>query len=350
MNRIIEEDAQKIIGLKANWEDLKNKTVLVTGATGMIGQYIIFTLLELNKLYNYNINILALCRNKNKAEQVFKGDINNQLLKFIMQDVEQEIDLDIKVNYIIHTASPANPKFYSTNPVGTIMANTIGTRNTLELAKKCGASYCYISTMEIYGKMNNDTGIKEEEYGAIDSLDLRSCYPESKKLGENMCIAYKEQYGLDIKIIRPAYTYGPGMSIDDPRVQCEFMKKVINSEDIIMKSDGSMERTYTHVADVVSGIFFAILNGQDIVYNVANEEAVISIRGLAETIISSRENAQSKLVIEIQKEKGWSKVNPKVMNCDRLKSIGWMPLFKVKDGIKRTMEYHMSMKEENKDE
>lgn len=346
MNKIIEEDVQKIIGLKANWEKLKDKTVLVTGAAGMIGQYIVFTLLELNKLYDYNINILALGRNKNKAEQVFKYDTENNKLKFIIQDVEQEINIDEKVDYIIHTASPANPIFYSTNPVGTIMANTIGTRNALELARKNEATFCYISTMEIYGQMDNNFGIKEEEYGAINSLELRSCYPESKKLGENMCVAYKEQYGLNVKIIRPAHTYGPGMGINDPRVQCEFMKKVINNEDIIMKSDGSMERTYTHVADVASGIFFAILNGKDIVYNVANEEAVISIKKLAETIIDSKPNAQSKLIIEIQEEKGWTKVKPKVMNCDRLKSTGWMPIYKVEDGIKRTMKYNMSVEEE----
>lgn len=342
MNSIINSDIEKIIDFKINWKDLKNKNVLITGATGMIGQYIVDTLLELNKLYHYNINILAWCRDKNRAEQVFKDDINNQQLKFIVQEVEKEVNLDRKIDYIIHTASPANPQYYSTDPVGTIMANTIGTRNTLELAKKDKASYCYISTMEIYGEMNHDIGIKEEEYGAINSLEIRSCYPESKKLGENMCVAYKEQYGIDIKIIRPAHTYGPGMSIDDARVQCQFMKKVINNEDIVMKSDGSMKRTYTYVADVVSGIFFAILNGQDITYNVANEDEIISIKELAETIISSKENVLSKLVIEIQEEKGWSKVKPKIMNCDKLKEIGWIPLFKVKDGIKRTMKYYIN--------
>lgn len=347
MNKIIEDDAQRIIELNINWGKLKDKNVLVTGATGMIGQYIVFTILKLNKLYNYNINVSALCRSENKAKNVFEDEFYNKSLNFIIQSVEQEINSNIKFDYIIHTASPANPKFYSTNPVGTIMANTIGTKNTLELARKCKAAYCYISTMEVYGQMDTNSGIKEEEYGAINSLDLRSCYPESKKLGENMCVAYKEQYGLNIKIIRPAYTYGPGMSIEDPRVQCDFMKKVINGEDIIMKSDGSMKRTYTYVADVTSGIFFAILNGEDIVYNVANEEAVISIRGLAETIISSKEDSESKLIIDIQEGQGWSKIKPKIMNCDKLKLLGWIPLSKVEEGIKRTMSYHIDKKKEN---
>lgn len=349
MNKIIEDDIKTILKLQAEWNILKNKTVLVTGATGMIGQYIVFLLLKLNDIYNYNISIFALCRNRNKAEQLFKDYIDNKKLNFIIQDVEEEINVHNEINYIIHTASPANPKFYSENPVQTIMANTIGTKNTLELAKKHKANYCYISTMEIYGQMNNSSDVKEEEYGAINSLDLRSCYPESKKLGENMCIAYKEQYGINVKIIRPAHTYGPGMSINDPRVQCEFMKKVIENQDIIMKSDGRMQRTYTYVADVVSGIFFAILKGQNIVYNVANDKAVISIKKLAEIIIDSKKESQSKLIIELKNEKGWSQIKPKVMNCDKLKETGWIPIFTVEEGIKRTMDYHISIKEEKKE-
>lgn len=335
MHNIIEEDVKKIINIKIDWQKLRNKTVLVTGCNGMIGQYIVYTLIELNKLYHYNITVLGLCRNKEKGYELFGDDI-----EFIIQDVGEKIEIGKNIEYIIHTASPANPKFYSEKPVDTILANTLGTKNTLDLAKKNNSNYCYISTMEIYGQMNNDLDITEDEYGAINSLEVRSCYPESKKLGENMCIAYKEQYGINIRIIRPSYTYGPGMTINDPRVQCEFMRKVINDEDIIMKSDGSMKRTYTYVADVISGIFFAMLNGDDIVYNVADAKSIISIKELAETIISSKENSKSKLVIEIQDVKGWSKVTPKIMNCDRLKSIGWKPLFNIKNGIKRTMQYH----------
>ena len=156
-----------------------------------------------------------------------------------------------------------------------------------------------------------------------------------------MCIAYNSQFGIDTKIIRPAYTYGPGMSINDPRVQSEFMKKVLNNEDIIMKSDGSMKRTYTYVSDVVSGIFCAILDGKEIVYNVANEDAVISIKELAEKIIKSNNGSSSKLIFEIKDEKGWSKVKPKIMNCDRLKLTGWKPIYTPDEGLKRTMEYHI---------
>lgn len=343
MNSIIKQDIETILEGNVHWEKLKDKTVFITGATGMMGQYMVNVLLELNKKYDYNIKILALCREEVRAEKLFGAD-NSKYITFIVQDVSNELKIDTKVDYIIHAASPANPIFYSTDPVGTIMANTLGTKNTLELAKRDNASYCYISTMEVYGKMENDFGIKEEDFGAINCLEPRSCYPESKRLGENMCVAYNTQYGIDVKIIRPAYTYGPGMSINDPRVQCEFMKKVLDNEDIVLKSDGTMKRTYTYVSDVVSGIYYAILEGKDIAYNVANEDAIISIRELAEKIIASYEGSNSKLTFEIKEEKGWSKVKPKVMNCDRLKSTGWVPKYSPDDGLKRTMEYHLSMK------
>lgn len=342
MHNIIEQDVNRIISSKIKWDNYKNKKILITGCNGMIGQYIVYTLIQLNKLYNYDITIYGLCRNKEKAQELFRNEV-----KLIIQDVEKEITLDDHIDYIVHTASPANPKFYSEKPVDTILANTTGTKNTLELARKNNAQYCYISTMEIYGEMDNYYGIKEDEFGGINSLELRSCYPESKKLGENMCIAYKEQYDVNVKIIRPSYTYGPGMTINDPRVQCEFMKKVLNEEDIVMKSDGSMKRTYTYVADVVAGIFYAVLEGKDVVYNVANETAIISIKELAETIINSEPNAKSKVITQIQEQKGWSRVKPKILNCDRLKEIGWNPIVTVEDGIKRTMEYHITMKKEN---
>lgn len=347
MNRIIKEDIEKIIELPIEWEKLRNKTVLVTGATGMVGQYLVFTLLQLNKSLNCNIKILGLCRNQNKGSILFREFIEKELMSLIVQDVSDELQLNDCVDYIFHTASPANPVFYSSDPVGTIMANTIGTKNTIELAKKYNAVYCYISTMEVYGQMNNSEGIKENDFGAINTLESRSCYPESKRLGENLCIAYHEQYGVDVRIIRPAYTYGPGMSINDSRVQCEFMRKVINDENIVMKSDGSMRRTYTYVADVISGIFFAVINGNEIVYNVANENAVISIKGLAETIIAAKKNAVSNLVVQIQNEKGWSQVVPKIMSCERLKLEGWSPMYEIESGINRTMKYNMEKEFKN---
>ena len=347
MDQIVKEDISGILKFQINWDKLKDKTVLVTGATGMIGQYLVISLLELNKKYNSNIQILALCRNREKGMDLFKEFFEDHELKLIVQDVTTEIDLKEPVGFVFHTASPANPKFYSTDPVGTILANTIGTKNALEVARINNAKFCYISTMEVYGEMQEVSEIKETEFGAINPLESRSCYPESKRLGENLCVAYHEQYGVDIRIIRPAYTYGPGMSINDSRVQCEFMRKVIHDENIVMKSDGSLRRTYTYVADVISGIFMAVLNGEDIVYNVADAKALISIRQLAETIIASKPGSNSKLEIKIKTEKGWSSIAPKIMDCSRLKSLGWQPMYKTDEGIHRAVTYNLRKEKEH---
>lgn len=194
MNSIIEDDVDAILKENISWEKLKEKTFLITGASGMVGQYITFSLLRLNQLKNYNIKIIAMCHNIDKAEKTFRDFLNDKNLLIISQNIEDRLEYNEKVDYIVHAASPANPIKYSTDPVGTILANTLGTYNTLELARENKAQYCYISTMEIYGKLDTNYDIKEEEYGAIDGLNVRSCYPESKKMGENLCIAYKEQY------------------------------------------------------------------------------------------------------------------------------------------------------------
>lgn len=194
MNLVIQSDIDSILNENLEWSKLKGKTVLITGASGMIGQYITFSLLRLNQKKEYNINVIAMCHNKNKAEETFKDFLSDERLSIISQDIADELKYDGEVDYIIHAASPANPTKYSTDPVGTILANSIGTYNTLELARKNNAQFCYISTMEAYGELQTNYDIKEEEYGAVDSLNVRSCYPESKKLGENLCVAYNSQY------------------------------------------------------------------------------------------------------------------------------------------------------------
>lgn len=338
MNKVIEKDVLSIVEEPLNWKELKNKTVLITGATGMVGQSIVFTLMELNKKMDINVKILVLCRGRKVAEQLFKEQLDKNVF-IIVQDVIEKLKYDNQIDYIIHCASPSHPAYFMEDPVGTIDANTLGTKNTLEVAKEKNSQYCYISTMEIYGEMNEVTDITEDKFGAIDSLQLRSSYPLSKKLGENLCLAYKLQYNVDCKIVRLAHTYGPGMNINDSRVQCELIREVINNEDIVLKSDGTMKRTYTYISDVISGIFYIILSGNELVYNVANEEAIISIKELANTIIKAKANSKSKLVFKLKDEKGWYKVAPKIMNCSRLKSLGWKPRVDVAEGMKRSIDY-----------
>lgn len=339
LNPILEGDIEKILDAKIDFKKLENSTVLITGASGMIGSYLMYTLVNLNDLKSYNIKIVALVRNKEKIPPYFK---NREDIYILEQDVCDKINYNDRVDYIIHAASPASPKIMREKPVDTIMANTIGTINTLKLAKKNNVKcYLYISSREVYGEPYEwQNEFDENTYGFIDPLLPRSCYPEGKRAAENMCISYKEQYGLNVKIARPAHTYGPGMSIYDGRVQADFLKNVINNENIVMKSTGEAIRTYTYIRDVISALFLVLLDSDDVVYNMADENSKISIKELAELLINLYPEKKLKLVMDIDKDqKGCAPFKLGTINSDKIKKLGWTPTVTLEEGFRRTVEY-----------
>ena len=339
LNPVIEKDIENILENNINFKKLENSTVLVTGASGMIGSYLLYTLVALNDLQSYNIKIIALVRNKEKIPLYLKGRADIIVLE---QDVCDRIGYNDKIDYIIHAASPASPKIMSEKPVDTIMANTIGTFNTLKLAKKNNVqAYLYISSREVYGEPYDwQEKFSEDTYGFIDPLLPRSCYPEGKRAAETMCVSFKEQYGVNVKIARPAHTYGPGMSIYDGRVQADFLKNVVNNENIIMKSKGEAVRTYTYISDVISGIFYVLLNSDDVAYNMADENAKITIKGLAELLVSLYPERGLKVEMQIDDDqKGCAPFKLGIINSDKLKKLGWSPKISLEDGFRKTVEY-----------
>ena len=339
LNPVIEKDIEDILNNKIDFKKLENRTILITGASGMIGSYLMYTLTALNDLQSYNIKIVALVRDKNKIPMYLKGRPDIVVLE---QDVCERIMFNEKVDYIIHAASPASPKIMKEKPVDTIMANTIGTFNTLKLANNNNIqAYLYISSREVYGEPYEGQEIFDENtYGFVDPLLPRSCYPEGKKAAETMCVSFKEQYGLNVKIARPAHTYGPGMSIYDGRVQADFLKNVVNNENIIMKSNGESVRTYTYISDVISGIFYVLLNSDDVVYNMADENAKITIKGLAELLVNLYPERGLKVEMKIDNDqKGCAPFKLGIINSDKLKKLGWCPKISLEYGFKRTVEY-----------
>lgn len=339
LNPIIERDIENILSNKIEFKKLENSTVLITGASGMIGSYLLYTLAALNDLQSYNIKIVALVRDKEKLPNYLKNRADIIVLE---QDVCDRISYNEKIDYIIHAASPASPKIMKEKPVDTIMANTIGTFNTLKLAKKNNVkAYLYISSREVYGEPYEwQEQFDEQTYGFVDPLLPRSCYSEGKKAAETMCVSFKEQYGLNVKIARPAHTYGPGMSIYDGRVQADFLKNVVNHENIIMKSKGEAVRTYTYISDVIAGIFFVLLNSDDIAYNMADENAKITIKELAELLVSLYPERNLKVEMQIDEDnKGCAPFKLGIINSDKLRKIGWEPKVSLENGFRRTVEY-----------
>lgn len=340
MNSIFLDDIQNIIDSDINWEKLKNKTVLITGASGMIGTYMVNTLLQLNDKFDCKIKVIGVLRNINK---VIPETLKRDDVEYIQHDVTVPMDIPQQVDYVIHAASPASPLIMQNQPVETIAANTLGTFYTLMLAKEKNAEgYLYISSREIYGQPSESQEyFYENTYGFVDPLNVRSCYPEGKKAAENMCVSFKEEYGLNVKIARLAHTYGPGMSIYDGRVQADFLKNVFNKEDIILKSEGTAVRTYTYIGDAVEGIFRILLNSDDVVYNIGNEDGKVSIRQLAEIMVSIHPEDNLKLVFDIPEggTKGTAPFTAGILNSEKLRNIGWKPKYSVKDGFARTLEY-----------
>lgn len=339
MNRILAEDARSILNQDINWSKLKDSKVLITGASGMLGSYIARTVIMLRKNRGWNIDISGLVRNPGKLPDDIKNEVN-----IIQQTVAEPIQADVKFDYIIHAASPASPLIMREDPVGTIAANTLGAYYTLDLARKSNAKgYLFISSREIYGQpYENQREFTEDTYGFVDPLSSRSCYPEGKKAAETMCASFAQQYDLNVKIARLAHTYGPGMSVDDGRVQADFLRDVINNRNIVMKSEGKPIRTYTYVSDAVAAIFKILLDSDDMVYNISSPESTVSIRQLAETLINVYTERNIGLVIDIPKEQQNAGVAPftlGILNSDKLHALGWKSVYSLQEGLMRTVDY-----------
>lgn len=340
MNSVLLEDVDMIISEKIQWDKLRNKTVLITGASGMVGVYMVHTLLRLNDKYDYKIQVEAMVRNANKLPKEVR---DREDVKVVIHDVSTPITLETPIDFIIHAASPASPLIMQKQPVEVIAANVMGTFYTLALAKeKKVEGYLFISSREIYGQpKESQEFFLEDTYGFVDQLNPRSCYSEGKKAAETMCVCFREEYGVNAKIARLAHTYGPGMSIYDGRVQADFLNNVYHNQNIVLKSEGTAIRTYTYIADAVAGLFMILLNSNDDVYNIGNEEGKVSIKELAEIMVQIYPERNLKLEFDIPEggTKGTAPYTLGILSSEKLRKIGWKPRYTVKDGFARTLKY-----------
>jgi len=343
MNAIITEDLNTIINQFENWDRLKNKTVLISGANGFLPAYLVETLIEVNTRFNANITIIGLVRNQEKAKARFFKHLENKLLLLIVQDVCELISIDKKIDFIIHAASQASPKYYGIDPVGTLSANVIGTINLAKLGIKNNVeSFLYFSSSEVYGELPESLmPVKENVFGFIDPARVRSCYGESKRMGETICVSYLHQFGLKAKIARPFHTYGPGMMLDDGRVYADFIANVISKKDIILNSDGSARRAFCYLTDATVGFFKILLEGKDgEAYNVGNPKEEYSILELAQLIINLRPELNLKVKVNLPvKDVNYIKstVSKNSPNIDKMNELSWNPNVTVRDGFNRTI-------------
>lgn len=324
-NSIFEEDIKSIIN-DFDMSVFDGKTILVTGATGLIGKLCVKSLLN----SGYNTQVIALVRDEEKAKNIF-GE--SKRLTYLVQDINQRINTTRRVDYIIHAASTTSSKDFVEKPVETIYTAINGSRNVLEFAKnKRLEGMVYLSSLEIYG-VNEKENIKERDYGYIDILNPRSSYSESKKMVETMCISYGTEYGVPVKIARLAQTFGAGVSISDNRVFAQFAKAIINKENIILHTKGETKRNYCYTTDTVRGIFTILTKGENNnAYNVANENSYCSISEMAYLL----ENEYTKVEYKIDEvNRGYNPTVKIALNTEKLNALGWEAKVNLKEMFDR---------------
>lgn len=343
MQKIIKEDIEKICGENLPWSDLKNKKILITGANGFLGSYIVFSLIECNVKYKTNITIFALCRNKEKAFEKFKDYWNDRNLHFIFQDVCEDIDDKYRSDIIIHAASPANPYVVLQEPYKVIEANVIAYDHLIKKAKAWNTrNILLFSSSAVYGYSSPISGADENFRDSIDFTNYKDVYCLSKQMCEMMTICLKKECDINIKVIRPFVVYGPGDDLTHKKAMIDFLKNCLLNENIILKSKGDAVRSYIYVRDAIRAVFYIILKGNSDVYNIASENNVYSIKQVAELFCECSGNIK----VEYQNDKSEyliTRTNMMAGRCEKLRSLGWTDEIQLKEGILRTIRWGKDM-------
>jgi UDP-glucuronate decarboxylase len=328
-----------------DWAKLQGKTVLITGATGLIGTSCVRLLMERNRVFHSDIKVIALIRNQAKADASLGEYGSDDGLMYCVSDLETFDTFDISCDYIIHAGCPTASNFFMAHPVETAATIVDGTRNMLELARKAQvASFVYVSSMEVYGDGNQEPGLAykltEEDVGYVNPLHMRSCYPEGKRMAEHFTCAYAHEYGVHANIARLAQTFGPGIPMDDKRVFAQFAHCALDGEDIVLRTSGASTRMYNYTTDAVTGLFDVLLRGEaGKAYNVANEDTYSSVREMGELVARECAGGRITVRIKVDPDAPYPPEHHLPLDTSALQKLGWKPQVGLKQMYDNLMEY-----------
>lgn len=337
------QSLMKIVTLPLPWEKLRSKRILVAGATGLIGSFLVDVLMSAQEVLGLDFSVNVLGRDIDRLKSRFSAYETNGHFRSFSQDITKEMNCQLEgggADIIFHLASNTHPVDYATKPISTVMTNILGTNVLLDFASRHKAErFIFASSVEVYGENRGDTEKFCETYcGYIDCNTLRACYPEGKRAGEALCQAYRAEKKLDVVIPRLCRTYGETMLMSDSKALSQFIKNALSKENIVLKSEGKQFYSYCHAADSVSALLYCLFFGKDgEAYNVADEGSDITLKELAEIVA---ECAGVKVVFDIPnatEQAGFSKATKAALDSSKLKSLGWNAMYDIRSGIEQTI-------------
>lgn len=323
---VIRDDLEFISKCNLPIDRLKDSSILVTGAYGIIGSAFINTMLYLNRKFKLNLKLYLITRNKKKVFPFIEDENINECLYTIECDINKKINIDNRIDFIIHSAALTQSESFINSPLEVIQTNVFGMFSIMEFAKikKC-REVIFLSTLEIYGETETKK-ISEDTYGAIDSLRVRNCYPESKKLAENVGISYLHEYNVPFKVIRLTQTFGPNVKHEDNRVFAQFARAVEQKRDIILATKGESKREYLYSYEAALACLYVLLLGkQGEAYNVSNSNTYCSIYEMAKMVTDRLACGEIKIIINSGNKDCYLRKFDVSLDTSKIRKLGWMP-------------------------
>lgn len=332
MKDILNKDITDLISLSKYFKPFENSSILVTGATGLIGSILIKSFLYYARANEKKILVYASCRSENKFNTVFKDYFSENLIP-IFSDITSLDISKIKIDYIVHGASITDSKTFVEKPVETIDVALNGTKNLLkQCAGKSIKGFVYLSSLEVYGTFSSTDDVKnvtEKDCGYIDILKVRSSYSEGKRMAECICSAYATEYEIPVKIVRLCQTFGAGVDYTDNRVFAQFARSIIEHKNIVLKTKGETVRNYCYTTDAISGILIVLAKGNvGESYNIANMQTTISIADMAQLFCKLFPESNSIVKFDIADDATKLGYNPVVkiqLDSSKAEKLGWEP-------------------------
>lgn len=352
VKQIVQQDVHEMMAERLDWERLRGKSVLITGAYSMLGTYLAYLMLSLNLEKNLGIELFLLGRKEETLRSRFNDFSDDTHCHLLIQDVIDPILVD-RSDYIFHFAGNCSPYYICNEPVDILRTNLIGTFNVMELARRCHTERVIIaSTREVYGEVTKlivfdplksgaEASVEEKIFGGLDPMDNRSCYPESKRAEESIARSYYVQYGVPFNSVRMAHIYGPGMKTElDGRVMSDFINDAIHGRDIVLHSDGSAERAFCYLSDAIIGILYVAFQGElGEAYNLSNESELLSIREVAQKVCNASPHDIHVSFDGAGNRAGYCQYTRVALNNHKIQSLGFTPKVTLEDGIRRTLSF-----------